>query len=59
MTMKQNEAGIWVDEVEKFVKREKMTRAEWAVYHDQEEITEETYLEECKTYQYILNRNLS
>jgi len=55
----QNELGIWLERDVAFEKREKMTRREWSVYFDLEEIDEATYIKECKENQWLLNRNLS
>lgn len=56
----QDEAtGLWLERDIKFEKRETMTRREWAVWFDMEEIDEQTYIKECKENQWLLNRNLS
>jgi hypothetical protein len=55
----QNELGIWLEREVQFEKREKMTRREWAIFYDLEEIDEATYVKECRENQYMLNRNLS
>ena len=51
--------GLWLEKDVEFIKRDRMTRREWAVWFDLEEIDEDTYIRECREYQYILNRNLS
>ena len=56
----QDEAtGLWLEREVQFEKRERMTRREWAVWFDQEEIDEQSYIQECKENQWLLNRNLS
>lgn len=56
----QDEAtGIWLEREVKFEKRDRMTRREWAIWFDMEEIDEQSYIQECKENQWLLNRNLS
>jgi hypothetical protein len=46
----ENEMGLLVAVEKSLEKREKMKRYEWKAYFAEQEITEEQYLEECKTY---------
>ncbi len=57
--LRQNAAGIWIEEEIEFEKRDKMTRREWGIWHSMEEISEEQWLAECKEYQWMLDRNMS
>lgn len=54
----ENEFGIAVPVETKIEKREKMTRAEWKEYFNNEEITEAEYIEEQKTFQRSLNGHM-
>jgi len=42
--------GLWLEKDVEFVKRERMTRQEWRVWHSIEEITEEEFKDEYRQY---------
>lgn len=54
----ENEFGIAVPVETKIEVREKMTRAEWKEYFNNEEITREEYIEEQKTFLRSLNGHM-
>ena len=51
--------GLYLERDVEFIKRDRMTRREWAIWFDLEEIDEDSYIRECRENQYMLNRNLS
>lgn len=53
--LKQNEFGLWIEHEVEFEKREKMTRKEWKVWFAQEEISEDEFRQEMKTFQWPLD----
>lgn len=42
--------GLWLEKDVEFVKRERMTRQEWRVWHSIEEITEEEFKDEYRQF---------
>jgi outer membrane lipoprotein-sorting protein len=54
----ENELGILVAVETKIEKKERMTRAEWKEYYNNEEITEEQYVEEQRSYIRSLNGHM-
>jgi len=54
----ENELGILVAVETKIVKKERMTRAEWKEFYNNEEITEEQYVEEQRSYVRALNGHM-
>jgi outer membrane lipoprotein-sorting protein len=54
----ENELGILVAVETKIEKKERMTRAEWKEFYNNEEITEEQYVEEQRSYIRSLNGHM-
>ena len=50
MVDKVLESGIVIRVEEEFVKRDLMTRAEWAAWHAEEEISEEQFAQEHRDF---------